>query len=164
MRVLGLPVVEAQRRDARDRRRDVVAAGGAWRVRSVLPAGLAAEAIEHVNHLQDSSELRDDLVRKGAENARRHSWARSAERLAGLLGLAPAEEEATAPPSAAGAAVIGHRVTTAVVGNVLPLVASFVTVPILAQSLGVVGRGRWERRQRLCCLCSVRLRPGSPRQ
>jgi len=37
--------------------------------------------------------------------------------------------------------VIGHRVTTAVVGNVLPLVASFVTVPILAQSLGVVGRG-----------------------
>ena len=41
-------------------------------------------------------------MRKGAENARRHSWARSAERLAGLLGLAPAEEEATAPPSAAG--------------------------------------------------------------
>ena len=38
--------------------------------------------------------------------------------------------------------MIGHRVTTAVVGNVLPLVASFVTVPILAQSLGVVGRGR----------------------
>ena len=37
--------------------------------------------------------------------------------------------------------MIGHRVTTAVVGNVLPLLASFVTVPILAQSLGVVGRG-----------------------
>jgi hypothetical protein len=53
-------------------------------------------AIEHFNRLQRSSELRDDLVRKGAENARRYSWARSAQRLAGLLGLDPAEEEASA--------------------------------------------------------------------
>ena len=128
-----------------------------------FPAGLAAKAIEHVNHLQDSSELRDDLVRKGAENARRHAGPGRRNDSLGCWGSLPPRRRLPRRRRRRGRPDRA-QVTTAVVGNVLPLVASFVTVPILAQSLGVVGRGRWERRRRLCCLCSVRLRPGSPRQ
>ena len=76
---------------SRDRCRDLVAAGGAWRaLRSVLPAGLAAEGDRA---LQPAAVFVRVAGRPRAQGTRERAalrWARSAVRLAGMFaGLAP---------------------------------------------------------------------------